>query len=123
MFSQKQRDIENKFDKVEYSGNGDDHNKGIIKDEKLISHNTTIDFDEALAAVIGDTSGNEKERKLTPHFCREGCKHYDGVNAVKDGKFKEFCWRNGGQKISNGYICGYFESKEVKQACYIVVHD
>jgi hypothetical protein len=37
------------------------------------------------------------------------------VKDVEDGKFKEFCFGNGGQKISNAYICGYFESKEVKQ--------
>ncbi|MGO9137252.1 MAG: hypothetical protein ACLP9S_04625 [Syntrophales bacterium] len=115
VFVENPEDIENNFEEVEYSGDGDDYDKGIIKDEKLISRNDIIDFDDALSSVLENNDGNGNGRKLTPSLCRGGCKHYDGVKDVKDGKLKEYCWRIGGQKISNGCICGQFESKEVKQ--------
>ena len=31
------------------------------------------------------------ESNLTPFICRDGCKHYDGVEDAKYGIVKEFC--------------------------------
>jgi len=49
----------------------------------------------------------------TPGICRTGCKHYDGVKDVNDGRFKEYCLRDM-KKIDDYRFCACFESKGQK---------
>jgi hypothetical protein len=49
-----------------------------------------------MTEILYGKNGDKNNR--TPHLCRNACKHYDGVNDVKDGQFKEFCWEDGCKK-------------------------
>jgi cobalamin synthase len=51
---------------------------------------------------------------MTPEVCRTGCKHYDGLEDVNDGQFKEYCWERGTKEIIKGQYCACFESKKPK---------
>ena len=50
----------------------------------------------------------------TPQLCRTGCKHYDGLEDVNDGEFKEFCCQREMTRIDEGHYCACFEGKEPK---------
>ena len=50
--------------------------------------------------------------RLTPHICREGCKHYDPVKDMKNEEIKEFCWfESKGVRISGDGRCNNFQSR------------
>ena len=54
---------------------------------------------------------------LTPHLCRKGCKHYDGVKDVNDGEFKEFCWfESSSCRIKAGERCVKFADGKPKNS-------
>lgn len=57
---------------------------------------------------------NVDKNILTPHACRKGCKHYQGISDFRDGRFREFCWEDGCHKIYEGHYCGNYESKKPK---------
>ena len=71
-----------------------------------------------LATQIGNVMNNGVVRIAgigkTPQLCRTGCKHYDGLEDVNDGEFKEYCCQRGMTKIDNGHYCACFEGKEAK---------
>ena len=48
---------------------------------------------------------------LTPHLCKNGCKHYDSMGDEKGPDFREFCWKSEESRIECGSACKDFERK------------
>ena len=69
-----------------------------------------------LAAEMSDVlySKGEDKNNRTPHICRTGCRHYQGITDFRDGRFREFCWEDGCHKIYEGHYCVLYESKKAK---------
>jgi hypothetical protein len=65
-----------------------------------------------MSDVLYGKNGDKNNR--TPHVCRSACRHYQGDNDFRDGRFREFCWRDGCKKIYNGHYCGQYENKKPK---------
>ena len=65
-----------------------------------------------LSKIINADKGNGTNVNKTPHACRNGCKHYDGVKDVNDGLFKEYCTITC-KTIDEGYLCQRFERKGI----------
>lgn len=71
------------------------------------------DWEIGLSENINGDNRDGTNATRTPHSCRNGCKHYDGIKDVNDGQFKEYCDTTG-QRINEGYLCPRFETKGVK---------
>jgi hypothetical protein len=57
------------------------------------------------------TDPEDPKQSLTPYICRQGCKHYDGVQDVNDGTFKEYCCKGAKSvSITKNQVCNDFES-------------
>ena len=59
------------------------------------------------------TDPEDPKQSLTPDICRRGCKYYDGVHDVNDGKFKEYCCKGGKSvSITKNQVCHDFEGED-----------
>lgn len=65
-----------------------------------------------ITEILYGKNGDKNNR--TPHLCRNECRHYQGLSDFRDGRFREFCWEDGCQKIYEGYYCGNYERKKPK---------
>lgn len=90
-----------------------DENTGVTAKNINDDDDSVRSWAVGLSEIINGDKGYETNATRTPHPCRNGCKHYDGVTDVNDGQFKEYCCVTG-KIIDEGYSCQRFETKGVK---------
>lgn len=106
------------------SNNNDDKEVKLNKTSLTDTEKCKEDDSELFARVAVEMSDvlygkGEDKKNRTPHVCRNACRHYQCLNDFRDGRFREFCWRDGCKKIYEGYHCGNYERKKPKlpQGC------
>ena len=91
----------NNFKESQEKGLGNDNGDG--QGMKDLGNQTKAPADESSALMDSKTT-------LTPHLCRQGCKHYDPVGDPKTADFNEYCWKSKGSQIKHDCVCRNFET-------------
>jgi len=73
--------------------------RATATNKELIPDKNTDDLSVEFANIIDGEVKRIGKVSMTPEVCRTGCKHYDGLEDVNDGQFKEYCWERGTKEI------------------------